>query len=145
MLHSIKATTTNKDSKRIGRGGKRGKTSGRGTKGQWAHGGHGVRPEIRDMIKKLPKLRGRGISPNKSIAVPMFIINLSRIEAAYTAGEAVNAQTLVAKGFLSAHKGIKADIKILAHGELTKKLSFEGCLVSTSARVKIEAAGGSVE
>ena len=53
--------------RRVGRGGKRGKTSGRGHKGQRQHGGHGVRPELRDMIKKLPKLRGHGINRSRTV------------------------------------------------------------------------------
>ena len=50
----------------VGRGGKRGKTSGRGTKGQNARAGRKKRPEMRDFIKRIPKLRGRGKSPFKS-------------------------------------------------------------------------------
>jgi large subunit ribosomal protein L15 len=47
----------------VGRGGKRGKTSGRGGKGQTARAGHKIRPEIRDLIKKLPKRRGSRQEP----------------------------------------------------------------------------------
>ena len=45
-------------SRRVGRGGKRGKTSGRGGKGQTARSGNKIRPEWRDLIKKIPKRRG---------------------------------------------------------------------------------------
>ena len=44
----------------VGRGGKRGKTSGHGGKGQTARAGHKMRPESRDAIKKFPKRRGYG-------------------------------------------------------------------------------------
>ena|SRR3989344_3863951 len=67
QFHSLKRKTPNKKSKAVGRGGKRGKTSGRGTKGQNARAGHKNRPELRDFIKRVPKLRGRGKSSLKSL------------------------------------------------------------------------------
>jgi large subunit ribosomal protein L15 len=145
MLHElISNTSSRKNAKRVGRGGKRGKTSGRGTKGQRAHGGHGIRAEVRDFIRKFPKLRGRGISLNKPVTPLSLVVNLSRIETLFNNGETVNPGTLVEKGFLTPHKASKADVKILAHGTLTKKLTFEGCLVSEGAKTKIIAAGGTV-
>jgi large subunit ribosomal protein L15 len=67
QFHSLKRKTPNKKSRQVGRGGTRGKTSGRGTKGQNARAGHKNRPELRDFIKRVPKLRGRGKNSNKSI------------------------------------------------------------------------------
>jgi large subunit ribosomal protein L15 len=67
QYHSLKRKTPNKKSRQVGRGGTRGKTSGRGTKGQNARAGHKNRPELRDFIKRIPKLRGRGKNSNKSI------------------------------------------------------------------------------
>lgn len=66
QFHNIKRKTPNKKSKQVGRGGTRGKTSGRGTKGQNARAGRKKRPELRDFIKRVPKLRGRGKSSLKS-------------------------------------------------------------------------------
>jgi large subunit ribosomal protein L15 len=66
QFHSLKRKTPNKKSKQVGRGGTRGKTSGRGTKGQNARAGRKKRPELRDFIKRVPKLRGRGKNSNKS-------------------------------------------------------------------------------
>lgn len=66
QFHNLKRNTPNKKSKQVGRGGKRGKTSGRGTKGQNARAGRKKRPESRDIIKRVPKLRGRGTSSLKS-------------------------------------------------------------------------------
>lgn len=60
QFHTLKRNTPNKKSKQVGRGGKRGKTAGRGTKGQNARAGRKKRPELRDFIKRVPKLRGRG-------------------------------------------------------------------------------------
>src|ERR1035437_3199841 len=81
----------------VGRGGKRGKTAGRGTKGQKARSGHKIRPEIRDMIKRIPKLRGRGKNSNLSINEKPITINLQSIEAKFKAGDVVSRQTLIEK------------------------------------------------
>lgn len=67
QFHTLKRKTANKKSRQVGRGGTRGKTSGRGTKGQNARAGHKNRPELRDFIKRVPKLRGRGKSSLKSL------------------------------------------------------------------------------
>lgn len=67
QLHELKSKTPRKKSRQVGRGGKRGKTAGRGTKGQNARAGRKKRPELRDFIKRFPKLRGRGINSLKSI------------------------------------------------------------------------------
>lgn len=66
QFHTLKRKNPNKKSKQVGRGGTRGKTSGRGTKGQNARAGRKKRPELRDFIKRVPKLRGRGKSSLKS-------------------------------------------------------------------------------
>ncbi len=71
-------------SPRVGRGGKRGKTSGRGTKGQNARAGHKKRPEMRDLIKKIPKLRGHGKNRSRTVHVkPGYkVINIGALEQA---------------------------------------------------------------
>jgi large subunit ribosomal protein L15 len=66
QLNTLKRNHPNKKSKQVGRGGTRGKTSGRGTKGQNARAGRKKRPELRDFIKRFPKLRGRGVNSLKS-------------------------------------------------------------------------------
>ena len=58
QIHNLKRTHRNKRDRLIGRGGKHAKTSGRGGKGQTARAGNKRRPELRDIIKKLPKNRG---------------------------------------------------------------------------------------
>ncbi|HEY4477839.1 MAG TPA: hypothetical protein VJB09_01010 [Candidatus Paceibacterota bacterium] len=58
QINELKRTHKNKKDRLIGRGGKHAKTSGRGGKGQTARAGNKRRPELRDIIKKLPKLRG---------------------------------------------------------------------------------------
>ena len=58
QIHNLKRTHKNKKDRMVGRGGKHAKTSGRGVKGQTARAGNKRRPELRDIIKKLPKNRG---------------------------------------------------------------------------------------
>ncbi|MEX0932378.1 MAG: uL15 family ribosomal protein [Parcubacteria group bacterium] len=66
QFHTLKPKTANKKSRQVGRGTTRGKTAGRGTKGQNARAGRKKRPELRDFIKRIPKLRGRGKNSLKS-------------------------------------------------------------------------------
>ncbi len=144
QIHELKRKNPNKKSRKVGRGGLRGKTSGRGHKGQKQHGSHGIRAEIRDQIKKLPKLRGRGVNSNKSIQADNVAVNVAVIEANFAAGDTVNSTTLKEKGLIRGVAARKATVKILGNGELTKKVTVEGCLVSASAANKISKAGGSV-
>ena len=144
QMNELKRKNPNQKTKRVGRGGLRGKTSGRGHKGQKQHGGHGIRAEIRDQIKKLPKLRGRGKNSNKSIHPDNLGVNVATIEAHFNAGETVSPITLKEKGIIDGARARKTSIKILGNGELTKKVTVEGCLVSASAKEKISKAGGKV-
>ncbi|MDE2172601.1 MAG: uL15 family ribosomal protein, partial [Patescibacteria group bacterium] len=89
----------------VARGGKRGKTSGRGGKGQSARAGNKRRPEWRDIIKKLPKLRGRGVNPHKPISARAFPVNLALIEGVYGQNEKVTPATLAEKGVISTLSG----------------------------------------
>jgi len=144
-MHTIKRNTLNKTKKTVGRGGTRGKTSGRGHKGQKQHGGHGIRPEIRDMIKKLPKLRGRGKNINKPVTPRSIVVNLNVLNEAYKPGETVSHTTLVEKGLLKGNQIAGKNIKILGNGDLKKKLTVSGCLISKTAEEKITKAGGTIK
>lgn len=147
QLHELKPTVVRKTAKRIGRGGKRGKTSGRGGKGQTARTGNSTRPEMRDFIKKLPKLRGHGKNRSRTVngeREAIFPVNMARLEAVFTAGDVVSPKTLVSKGVVSMASKKVPLVKILATGDITKKLTIEGCQVSKAAQAKIEAAGGKV-
>jgi large subunit ribosomal protein L15 len=145
QIHNIKRKTANKKVMLVGRGGKRGKTSGRGGKGQTARAGHKIRPEWRDFIKRMPKLRGYSFQSISGIKFPVFPINLSQIDDIFKAGDTVKPSTLSAKGLIQQYKGKNPLVKILATGEITKKITVVGCLVSESARGKIEKAGGQVK
>jgi large subunit ribosomal protein L15 len=145
QIHQLKRKTENKKAVKVGRGGKRGKTSGRGTKGQLARSGRKLRPELRDIIKKLPKLRGRGKNSFLSIQEKPVTINLLDIEMNYKDGEIVTPATLVSRGLFSARKGKNPNVKILSSGDITKKLTFSKCHVSAGAKEKIEKAGGTIK
>ena len=58
QIHNLRRQHKNKKDRLVGRGGKHAKTAGRGGKGQTARAGNKRRPELRDIIKKLPKNRG---------------------------------------------------------------------------------------
>ena len=147
QLHELKPTAPRKTAKRIGRGGKRGKTSGKGHKGQKARAGNSTRPEMRDIIKKIPKLRGHGTNRARTVnpdRVRPVVINVSALETAFEVGATVTVRSLVAAGVTETVKRRAPQVKILGNGSLTKKLIIEGCTVSQTAKEKIEAAGGSV-
>lgn len=145
-LNLIKRPGANKKM-RVGRGGKRGKTAGRGTKGQSARAGNKKRPEMRDIIKRLPKRRGYGKNRAKGVIggqVKSAAISLGRIEKIFDSGADVNPQTLAALGLVKGRGARFHQVKIVSGGEFTKKFTFSGVSVSTSAKVVIEKAGGTV-
>lgn len=147
QLHSFSPRTKNKKNAPVGRGGKRGKTSGRGGKGQTARAGHKIRPEVRDLIKKLPKRRGHGKNRSRTIRtnrITISAVNLVALEAAYTIGETVSPASLLLRGLVRRKKGRAPVVKILGTGPLTKQLIVKGCALSASARAAILASGGTV-
>jgi large subunit ribosomal protein L15 len=144
QLHDIKRKTKNKKRPLIGRGGKRGKTSGKGTKGQKSRSGRKMRPELRDFIKRMPKLRGYAF---KSFADRSIVVLLSTIEKNYKAGERVDSKTLVNKGIIEKEENKFPRVKILGSvggAEITKKLTFSGIEMSLKVKAAIEKAGGQV-
>lgn len=146
-LHTLTKSTTQKTSRRVGRGGKRGKTSGHGMKGQKQHGRHGIRPELRDIIKKLPKLRGHGKNRARTVNDARVVytpVNLSVLSAAFKAGETVTPEDLVLRKVVASRAGRAPAVKVLGNGALAHKLTIQGCKVSTSARTAIESAGGTI-
>lgn len=144
QLNTLKPITKNKKRMIVARGGKRGKTAGRGTKGQSARAGNKKRPEMRDFIKRIPKLRGRGVNSLKSFSVRALVVNTGDLEILYKSGDTVSPETLMERGRISLYKGAVPQVKILGTGDITKKLTIAGCYVSKSVKEKIEKAGGSV-
>lgn len=133
-----------KKKKRIGRGGKKGNYSGRGIKGQKARAGRKIRPAERDIILKLPKLRGIKFKPLKE---KPYIVNLEDINEKFNENEVVNKETLVQKKVLKIRKSDKnPKIKILARGKLDKKLIFSSeLLFSDKAKEEILKSGSVIQ
>ena len=137
QLNSLKRQHPNKAKRpRVGRGGKRGTTAGKGTKGQKSRSGHRIRPAMREFIQRLPKLRGYA---NKPVTEEAAVVNVGSF--AKIKGAVVNRASLIEAGLVRAAVG---SIKVLGNGELTKALTIEGLKVSASAKAKIEKAGGKI-
>jgi large subunit ribosomal protein L15 len=140
-LHNLIKSGGRKDRKRIGRGegSGRGKTSGRGHKGQRARSGFGLRPGFESghvpLYRRLPK---RGFS-NFKFRTEYAIINVGDLERLES--DTVDRDVLVRFGL--ARKSSKL-IKILGEGELTKAMTVTADKFSSSAKEKIEKAGGQV-
>ena len=145
-LHTLARTKSNATSRRVGRGGKRGKTSGRGAKGQKSRAGAKFRPEWRDIIKKIPKRRGYGRNRSRT-AVPRVrfaTVNFDTLSRQFKAGDVVTPIALAKASVVRRISGKIPPVKILARGELTIKLSFEDIFVSEVAQATIEKVGGTV-
>ena len=143
-LHNLPAPTgARHKKKRLGRGrpSGHGKTSGRGHKGQKKTKSGNVRPGFEGgqlpLARRLPK---RGFK-NFDFRVDFAVVNLGRINERFENGDTVDHTTLVAAGL--AHPADR--IKILAMGDLDKKITVKAHAISASARAKIESKGGSVE
>ena len=145
-LHDIRPDAgATKKRKRVGRGiaAGQGKTAGRGTKGQNARSGGGVRPYFEGgqlpLVRKLPFVRGVGFrDPWRVRFTP---VNLDRLDA-FEAGSEVTPAALAAAGIIKRSDELVA---ILGRGELANPLTVKAHRISTSAYAKIEAAGGTVQ
>jgi large subunit ribosomal protein L15 len=147
-LHNIRPKPgSRRPRKRVGRGeGSRGKTSGRGHKGYGSRSGAkqkaGYEGGQNPIHMRMRKLRG----PHKKTSMPFENfrtktqpINLSDLEDRFDAGAEVNPETLKDKGLATR----RHPVKILAGGDISKKLDVHAHGFSAAAREKIEAAGGS--
>ena len=141
QLNTLKREHPNKKSRPVGRGGTRGKTSGRGGKGQTARAGNKRRPQMRDIIKKIPKLRGYKFN---SASVKFTPVNVGALNI-FKAGSEINPTVLLENNIIRRVAGNNPSVKILGTGDLTVKLSVSDCFVSKTARAKIEKVGGIVK
>lgn len=140
-LHDLKpAKGAKKDRKRVGRGGKRGYTSGKGSNGQNARSGGGVRPGFEGgqnpLFRRLPK---RGF--HNRWATKYAEVNIRSLNR-FDAGAEVTPEVLIAAGIIDK---LLDGVKILGTGELEKKLTVKAHRFSKSAVEKIEGAGGKAE
>jgi len=146
QLHELKPIHKRKKRKRVGRGGKRGTYSGRGIKGQKARAGRKLKPVIRELIKRYPKLRGYKFkSKLNNQKSKIAIVNLNILEKKFNAGEKVTPEILLEKKIISKIKGKMPVVKILGKGEISKPLEVENCQFSKQAKEKIEKAGGKIK
>lgn len=129
QLHQLQPTIKSRNKKRIGRGGKRGTYSGRGQKGQKSRAGHKIRPAERDLIQRLPKLRG---FKNKPLKPKPAVVNYDDLEKKIN-GNIINREVLLKAGLIR-----KSDkrVKILGprSGKKNKVFKIEGLDVSKKLR-----------
>ncbi len=152
QLHQLEPTIKHKRRKRIGRGGKRGTYSGRGSKGQKSRAGHRIRPGFRGGDNPVWKLfsKQRGATKKTDIKRALFqvrhpkpaVLNLDDLDSHFQDGDRVSAKILVKKGII---KTAKRGVKILGEGQLGKRLTFSGVKLSKSAHDKIMAVGGVIQ
>jgi large subunit ribosomal protein L15 len=143
-LHELQPNKgATKDKKRIGRGigSGKGKTAGRGYKGQTSRSGDNrVSPYFEGgqtpLHMRVPKVGFR--NPFKK---EYAVINLSMIEKHFNDGDEITKETLLSKSLVKKGK----PVKILGMGEVTKKFKVKVDAISSSAKEKIQAAGGTVE
>ena len=143
MLNQLKPVEGARHSKkRLGRGigSGLGKTAGKGTKGQNARSGGGVRPGFEGgqlpLFQRLPKRGFKTHSRGEYAVVNISALNCFKDGSTVTVEDIVKAKLV---------KEVKDGIKILGNGELTKKLNVKANKFSESAKKAIEAKGGSVE
>jgi len=140
-LHELTKITT-RPNKRLGRGigSGKGKTAGRGTKGQKARGKiPATFTGSLSLYKKLPLKKGKG---NPRVSSKPKIINLSKLNI-FKAKEVVDIAKLIEAKIISEREA-KRGVKILGKGEINKALTVK-LPVSNSARKIIEKSGGKVE
>ena len=136
------AEGSSKSAFRVGRGigSGNGKTSGKGHKGQKARSGGGVRPGFEGgqmpLVRRIPK---RGFT--NIFAKPLAYVNVKSLNA-FDDGAVVDAETLKKAGII---KKPLNGVKVLAEGDLKKKLTVKASAFSEAAKKKIEAAGGTTE
>jgi large subunit ribosomal protein L15 len=142
------APGSHKTERRLGRGhgSGRGKTAGRGTKGQKARSGGSVNRSFNGgqtrLSKRLPFVRGLGNS-NYAFRDEYTIINLVDLDA-FEAGTEVRPEDFAKKHLMTPAES-RGLIKILSNGEIDRALTVHVHKISASAKAKIEAAGGKVE
>ena len=145
-LHDLKPNQgSKKNKKRVGRGisAGQGKTAGRGTKGQGARAGGGTRLYHQGgnlpFYRRLPFVRGKGNTPINRVEYNE--INLERL-ASFSADSLVTPETLVEARIL---RNTRKPVVILGNGDVDVALNVRVHRISSSAREKIETAGGNVE
>lgn len=143
-LHDLKPNPgATRRRKRVGRGisAGQGKTAGRGTKGQNARTGGGVKPYFEGgqlpLVRRLPHTRGF----TNIFKVSYQVVNLDTLEATFDSGAQVTPAALMEHGVIDHTQ----NVKVLGRGQLNKALNVQAHAFSASAKEKIAAAGGKTE
>ncbi|MBI3972447.1 MAG: 50S ribosomal protein L15 [Chloroflexi bacterium] len=146
-LHELApAPGSKRERRRVGRGHGSGrvKTAGKGTKGQNARSGGGVKPFFEGgqnpWTMRIPHKRGFS---RARFRVETQIVNLRDLERVFAAADVVTRDVLAERGLIDDAAG-RRPVKILGEGTLTKRLSIEVDAISASARQAVEQAGGTV-
>ena len=140
QIHQLRANLGNKAKKRVGRGGKRGTYSGRGMKGQKSRSGRRIRPQFRDILKKIPKKKGYRA---KTIPSRIASINLRDIEK-FENGSEISPKILAERGLVKMISGKVPKVKILGTGKLSKSFVFKNCLFSKKAEEAVKKSGSRI-
>ena len=145
MLHEL--STKKKRKKKIGRGGARGAKSGRGNKGQRSRAGRRIRPALRDELARIPKRRGynknraRGVRNKDAVRS----VTLEMLEKHFQEKSIITPKVLTDKSIVTKVKGRVPSVKIVARGDINTPITIRKCDISTGAKQKIEAAGGTIQ
>ncbi|MEK7082714.1 MAG: uL15 family ribosomal protein [Patescibacteria group bacterium] len=128
---------TMRSARRIGRGGKRGTYSGKGIKGQKSRAGAKIRPAEREILKKIPKLRGYRF---KSFRLQPVTVTIVDLEKKFNNGDTVTPESLLAAKLIKRQNGRTPNrVKILGKGKLTKTFIFKNILFSKGVEKMISA------
>lgn len=153
-INQLKPKTPRTYARYVGRGGKKGTTAGKGTKGQKSRAGAGVKPGFRGGDSRpwqsYPKQRGASKKPGNSSPhrkhrfyqlrhAKASAVNLDAFNQ-FADGQEVTGQMLLEKGLVDSAR----NVKVLGGGELKKKLTFKGFEFSDSAKEKITKLGGTI-
>lgn len=141
QIHELQGVGKTKR-KRVGRGGKRGTTAGRGTKGQKSRSGGNVDPLFQggrsSLVQQMKKNRGF-----KSPHAGQKALSLTTIDSNYADGDTVSLVSLKEKKLIR-NRELKSGVRLVA-GELTKKLVFDYEIsLSAAARQSVEKSGGTI-
>jgi large subunit ribosomal protein L15 len=142
LTNLIKITTKSKKRVGTGHGSGRGKTSGRGTKGQLARHDSklGFDGDANPLIRRLPFLRGKG--RNRSLQVKPLIVNVNSLNV-FSDNDIIDIENLAKHNLVKLKEAKLQGVKILGDGEIEKKLTVK-LPVSKNALKKIEKAGGTI-
>ena len=130
QIHDIAKPSTNRTARRIGRGGKRGTYSGKGIKGQKSRAGAKMRPAMREILKKIPKLRGYRFKPFR---LQPETVTVADLEKKFNNGDIVSPKSLLNAKLIKRQRGRMPNrVKIIGKGKFTKKFTFKNILFSES-------------